>query len=343
MPLTARAGFGPRAFRAAVALVVFLIAFWVTSEAVRAVAPEQMKFAWLTENEEQYEVIFVGSSHVLRQMDPAVLHDEMAKSGHDWQAFNLGYPGAHFAETTYWADRILNRKMAQLKVLVLEGATLEAAMNPENDLSRRQIDWHDERRMASLLQVMPAFSTDGSLDLLGRHFAHYFHRLGNLDRGPGAFDAFFLGTPRDYEAKAGLGVNQTGFRPLIGAGKSKSEKRRRKEFLADADPFIGKRRSVADDPWDIPAHPALESEVARIEAKAFAQGVRILWLIHPGLTPAEGWKDLARRGVAKHVLDYSDSTLSSKWYQSDLRFDFDHLNADGARLMTALIAKDLLK
>jgi hypothetical protein len=327
----------PRAFRAAFTLVVFITAFWTTSAIVRAFVPEQMKFAWLLEIEDDMEVIFVGSSHVLRQMDPAVLHHELSKAGLDYDAFNLGYPGAHFAETTYWADRILDRKVPNLKVLVLEAATLEGGMNPENDLSRRQIEWHDERRMASVLRVSADF------DSFGRHFAHYFHRLGNLDRGPAAFEALFFGASRDFEGKAGLGVNQTGFRPFVGNGQSKSEKRRHKEFLADADPFEGKRRSVVDAPWDIPAHLALESEVARLEAKAEANGVQIIWLIHPGMTPAEGWKDLARREVASRVVDFSDSTLSSRWYQQNLRFDFDHLNAVGASEMTQELAGAVLQ
>ncbi|MBT3341131.1 MAG: hypothetical protein HN405_09410, partial [Planctomycetes bacterium] len=215
--------------------------------------------------------------------------------------------------------------------------------------AKRQVDWHDLTRSLDcgfalwqhwLRRPSPAFLLKQVIDAV-RHTRFFAKRFTNA----GAASDFLAMLGRSTQMPiAGhqeiVGHQGRGFSPLQGRSfdeqalsrfASLQTKRRKSEMLATAMPASAKSPSAPIE---------LERVVARLEASAAQKGVSILWFIHAGAGESD-WHSLQQQGVIQHLIDFSDPTLSSEWYGEEFRYDYGHLNWEGAKKMTSIVARKI--
>ena len=307
---------------------VFLVSFLFAAIMLRDWLPDVGKLAWFEENANQVEVVFVGSSLVYRQLDPAQFDEVYLPRTAGRISFNYGLPDMSFLETTYHAERILENAKPSLKWLVLEASHFDPRVNSVNISTRRMDAWHDWRRTSSLTpmlfqQMALAPFSWAPIEELINHWLSFAKNRANmplrLSLHSEVVDEQSVSPQSEWRVIHGhLG---RGFSPMqFRTGYSR--------------PLIGASRQAQSNP-----PPAFRELVAHVEQLAAAKGVSILWLGFPRQTSfvADDWRALQRAAVIKYVLDLSDT----KRFPPETWADRNHLNWNGAKDLTILAAQEL--
>src|SRR4051812_39823405 len=102
--------------RAVFNLASFFAVFGFATALLRALAPEPEvpeiteKYRWLAAHPKAYNVFFIGSSRVRRQLSPEVFDAELAKAGLHVRSYNFGIDGMTSPELSYVLERMLARR-----------------------------------------------------------------------------------------------------------------------------------------------------------------------------------------------------------------------------------------
>jgi hypothetical protein len=162
----------------------------ISVAAGRSPVPEfSGKLAHLAGNGGNYDVLFLGSSRVRRQVSPQVFDAALQESGLAMKSYNFGLDGLVFPEILYVADEILALKPARLKYVFIEltrfGREFGPLLQPD---SPRTIYWHTLRYTALQSQAIWVNPTPPPvmerLSLIGEHLEIFLCRAGNIGRGP---------------------------------------------------------------------------------------------------------------------------------------------------------------
>ncbi len=325
-------------------VLLFLAAFLATRGAVERLAPERMKVAWLAAQEEPVDAVFIGSSRVYRQLDPARFDARLAAQGQPMRSLNLGMQGMRFPETLYLAERFLERKPPGMRYLFLELSEYETAIEEENRLSERTVYWHSWPVTALLLRALASeeLPVAEKLARLEMHLVHWGHRFGNLGHGDEALRQLFSDGPEDFEGRRTLGPAGDGYRSLsIERGANFAERRRL--FLADLEKFRDAKRALLAPEAEVPADPALAPALERINRLAAEQEVTVVYLILPVIEKQTALARLREAGQAPLLLRFDDPAAWPELYQARYRFDIHHLDQRGAGILSEALADEFLR
>ena len=322
-------------------IAIFIAAFAAVGAGMRSYAPERLKIEWFQQHQDDYDLVFIGSSHVYRQLDAESIAAGLPSSTGTVQAFTFGVPGMRFAETLHMANRLLEQDCAKLKWLVLELDDLRTDMEEENLFTQRQVYWHDWFASWWVLRALMAenLATAEKTSRAKLHLHHFAHWLGNIGRGPAAWALLTTGAGESFftasgALRPGIGENGHGWRPLdLEAGNPSYEKRRR-EFMADLDGFRNSRRALVSSQWTGPPAPVLAAAIDDLDKRAAARGVQLAFIILPGYEKPAGWMALKKQGHIKHLLAFNDPQRWPEFYRANNRWDLFHLNRAGSELLS---------
>ena len=297
------------------------------------------KLVYFDAHRDEFDVVFVGSSQVWRQIAPRAFDQELARMGRPIASFNLGLPGMTFAETQHTALWVLGRRPARLRWLVLELRPVLPRLHPENDLTRRQIQWHSPAAVGLAARALlesdrgPWAKATG----LARHLRHLAYRQGHVALGL-PWLARVLGRTGDVDPAS---LRADGWDPIDVAARTDPElQARRREFLASVGELPERLRELrAQEPRAALPHElaALERLVARIRA----HGVEPVFLISgPAWDRQSEFLDAQRRGAIPALLAYHDPDRFPEHYDPRNLFDFGHLASGGALAYTRRLARD---
>lgn len=288
----------------------------------------------------EFDLVFVGSSQIWRQVSPRVFDEELARSGFPLASFNYGLPGMTFPETVHTALSILEHKPARLRWLVLELRPVLPHLHEENDLSRRQIQWHSSTVLGLLARAnLTSERTPAEIfDALLVHLRHFLYREANVALAL-PWLARALGWTEDVDPHA---VQADGCEPIeLEARTDREVQARRREFMAEVGELperIAELRAEehrAARPYEL---AALSWLVERLRAG----GVEPIFLISGPSWDAQGeFEDAARRGVLPALLHYGDPERFPEFYAAENLFDFGHLGSRGTLLYTRRLARDI--
>lgn len=325
-------------------LLLFAGAFAATARGLAELAPERMKVAWLERQKDEVDAIFVGSSRVYREIDPARFDAACAAAGRPLRSLNLGMQGMRFPETLDLAERILTMEPARLRYLFLELAPFETAIEPENRLTERVVSWHSwpvswRLILASLAEDLP---WSERLDRAADHLLHWAHRAGNLGRGFAILETLSGTAAEDFEGRHTLGPAGDGFRALDDEQGGNFRERRRL-FLEDLEGFRAAQEVLLAPDGPEPADPLLAPVLARLAAACAARGVRPIYLILPVIEKQTALRRLHDAGFAPDLIAFDDPAAWPDFYRVRYRYDIHHLNAEGAALLTGALAAATLR
>jgi hypothetical protein len=297
------------------------------------------------EHRDEFDTVFVGSSHVHNEIAPAIFDRTTGEAGRPTHAFNLGLNGMIVPENFYVLDQILKTKPRNLKWVFVELRELETKPYPGTERTPRVVYWHDWKRTALVLRgIFEDDPEDASVGVLQRlseivvarekrnlvlfHsmlFAKNFANVGQRSDLARSARRFWK---KELPSKD-IGPNGDGYLPI-------------------------NRETIATDAIIDAVHVERKDEagsrfVSALTASAYRQlvddirraGAVPIFLV----TPNAGQTRLAfppESGVAATVLSFNNANEYPELYRKEMRFDSDHLNGAGSENFTKLLAQEFL-
>ncbi len=293
---------------------------------------------------DEFDVVFVGSSRIQRGIVPRVIDARLSQAaGTPLRSFNLGIAGMRGFEADWLIRRVLESEPARLRHLVVEAPHFQPEVVPQHDFTARYVDWHDARATWLVLRAIwrSSVSLPTKLELTWRNLRFFAMRSANYATS----ERFFrVEDPAWDRIVAGWGSLQ-GYQPLD--EKTPQGARRRKRFLRNVEGFeanVEAIRLLAEaGRLAAPGSRLVYDQESLVEqADAIrAAGITPVYLATPALVRGPDFSTLHREGVIEHLIDLRDPNTDPELFSKRNRFDREHMNERGARILSARIADDL--
>jgi hypothetical protein len=296
---------------------------------IAAITP---KLRHLRSSAGRYDTLFVGTSRTYHQVIPAEF-DRIAGT----KSFNGAVDGLFPPEDGYYLERIAGTG-ARFRYVILELNSIRLRIDEAKRGTERVVYWHDAPRLLLLLREAGGLLGSEKLSLAQKWdtLQMALERVGLFARaqtnlGRAAFLRAHLqpiqkSRPFDTSAlgQAGDGYLQVEYPPLSGAAKAGYERILAARLSQSAPATSG---SVAS-----------QAAFQRLVQAARRIGEPIL-LVPPTLPP----RKFIPPATDLHLLDFADPARLPELFTPEQRLDAEHLNTDGAKIYTELLAKEFLR
>lgn len=319
----------------------------------------EAKWADFEAHADDYDVVFIGTSHVQRQIDPRGVDSTLAEQGLAVRSYNLGLPKMSALEGAQLVERLGRRRPRRLRLVVLEPTLyLYDADNWATDRAMAEHDWPGARlavRLTWASECRRQTSTWAKLRAIAPHVLSFLCRTAGLRRG----DCFFFpaedfspdysGDCPQHTKQASEAVRASspqrfvrsddlrGFVPLPIAKSSRQEsgwRHRFRLFMTTAVDWGG----VGLSSEELLYFDGVLQHIRQAGARpVFLLGPKVKRDSHTAAIYTSHRRELRDVALVDHLRSHGDATLY------DLRFwhDFDHLNAAGAALFSRQLALEL--
>ncbi len=279
----------------------------------------------------QPETVFIGTSHTYRHVNVARF-DSLQGNG---MSYNLGLQGAAALEIHYLAERMLG--LPYVKRLVLELRTVLPRVSElnENLRTRRTYYFHDLRRVRLASRATLAFDLplNERLEIVRRRYelALYHYLL------PGQGIALVSG--KVYEPEPFSRLERRGFAALddLPGARGRAEAFQKPEAQAEFVRKVAFIRQREDTP--VRADSVVAAMWTDLYRRAEAQGVEVYFVEQVGERDVYGVTRILGDALPPgHVLLLNDPRRYPDLFDPERWFDFAHLDKQGARRVTDLLA-----
>jgi hypothetical protein len=325
----------------ALGVLVVLAALLGTAGVLRQLRPAVEEFpagdrvTYYLRHADDYDVLFVGTSRVYRNVIPGEFDSRLAEHGIEVRSFNLGAPGMRAFETDRMLRYLLRRRAPRLRWVVVERGDSDPRPRSWEERTERAVAWHTAR------QTVAAVAASWRLDLprsekaalVASHGRQFLRRLLNYGAGP----ALVRGLERSRLPLEDWGAT-AGYRGLEEEG-SRVHRGRRRQFLRQVDSF---RRTVAENRRrQRPLGDLAEASLAALVEQGGlvrAAGPEPILLIGPNDGRLRG---LELAAVDLELLNFDDPVRYPQLFDVELRYDSSHLTTAGSRLYSRLLADEV--
>lgn len=276
--------------------------------------------------------LFIGSSHIHNQIIPS-LFDSISDGGTN--SFNLGVPGLNNPESYFLVERILENEKMQLENIFIDITPLQSI--PPQNLFKMRTSYYLNYSM--IKQILPAvLNEDYSLLTKAYRFGSYFlsgiYNFSGVellkDREESELDNVDLLKNRGYE--------------ILSDKASILYQKRREQLLSKPSLLDTRRKSIIEQYSEVAQE--LDNDhvncLKLLVSKCKERSINLFFLITPRrldytriLPASSALKDVC-------VFDIGNPQIYPKLYMLDYSFDIGHLNENGARLFTEIIAERYL-
>ena len=302
----------------------------------------EIKLAHLREHPGRYDTLFIGSSRTFRGFVPSVFDAATAAAGRPTRSFNLGVPGSRALETLRLVERVGRIQPGGWSTIFVDPEGFEVLLDEGNYLSRAVIDWHDleTTRLVSNYIRASQGGREGTDEKLRMHALSCAYNLAGIGRAlPWVDELLGVQATPEWRAET-LGPKLDGYaereRELRRGQKQRAEEYR--ERVADL--------NVQNDELerDAAARAAPEPlEVYRaIQGRIEALGARPIFVAQPGMYLNRDLVLGAAAGELETLLRFDRPAQHPELYEFEARYDFNHLNHEGAERFTRLLAATFL-
>lgn len=324
--------------------VLLLLGLAVGVALIRGVTPEPHlehvtpKLTHLKQNPQAYDVLFVGSSRVFRQVSPKLFDRRMRHHGHRFTSFNAGIPAAKSAEVWHFLNRLGDDGKVRPRYVFIEPDGLDIGISRANVASTREVYWHGPEETALAIRSLgdrePAVRRKMTLS----HLKAFM--LNGLGVGRLRSLASDLGGKRSHRPARplGAGPDLDGWVPFEGPTGEASEVRR-KDFLDHLPRYrrlLREQPELLDEPDCMTAHHV--EMLGRLDAAVRALGAEPVFILSPATKPRCEVHQAYREGLLPNLIAIDDARKQRRLYKVENRFDAEHLNREGAEIYTRLMA-----
>ncbi|MBC6477193.1 MAG: hypothetical protein GDA56_04790 [Hormoscilla sp. GM7CHS1pb] len=304
-----------------------------------------LKLDYFAKHKDEYNAIFLGPSTTYRGIVPNVFDRLMAEQNREIKSFNFGIDGAIAAETDFYLKKIIALKPAKLKWLFIEypERTLEPYIN-DNANSARGMYWH------TLPQTLLDFRLIIELqqNLIDKFFAGYATFKSCL------FRSLWMGRLANF-----FKVKILGLELFSDEMPDYSRLAQESGYYAQDWQALDKHKSwhqffldnLKDDYYQ-DVEQLRQSNISPIKPYSLkvlkemcqyisAHGIKPILFISPivqerGATAI----NLYKQSDVLPLFAFNDPEAFPNLYQLDRRFDFLHLNHQGATEFTTSLAEE---
>lgn len=328
---------------------------------------------------QEYDTVFLGSSHVFRAFVPAEYDRALARFGQESRSFNFGIQAVNLLEQRYLLARVLDAH-PRLRRVLFEYQWLTPQVDPANAFTPRMVYWHDAestrlaveralhwgRELGPELSYVEGEAERNSIFTLaerglssgvraaGQHVQHYLTDLFMIGRGKDVVRGVLgrqHGQTGRYGPQHGYLSLEEDERALAAQGEARNSYRARRErFLAEQEVYLrsvdlldAAEVSFGDAEW-------VDAELARIDdfellasiaAEVRARGVEFVLVILPSQSANRPFEEHVMEALGSPLLRYNLPERYPVLYDPDMRWDSGHLSAQGALYLSALLARDV--
>jgi hypothetical protein len=337
-------------------VVVFFVAFAASCALLGRSLPfppvliVRDKIEYLARHGDEYDVLFIGSSHVQGQVMPSVFDPIVRRGGRPVKSFNAGVAGMFSPEDSYLLEQILQLPHHRLRWVFFELSHVRTGLEREG--TARFVYWHDWPRVRLLLRRLWQEAQEGSAQLANHghaafaarwdtwsaagqkmvgHLRQSFARAVNLGRGSDLLDRWIRPRDRAREIAKSLGENGDGWMSAFGVSQEMAAAPRAEYLRAYEERLATPAVLERSDPVSQDALDDLAASVRRSGAVPI--------FIVPPTTESGHFFPTAEREKDLAVFDFSDVRRYPELYSPEHRIDPDHLNTAGARIFSEELAK----
>ncbi len=335
-------------------LVFVLVCAGINHFFPRPVSVISLKVHRFTEEKDDVDIIFVGSSRIFHGIAPKVFDQTLLASGHQWRSFNVAMDGMTTAEGFAMVRRLLALHPRKLKYVFFEAQSVITAGTPtdESKVTERDVYWRDWESLLSGFRIFAMSLSEPSVALPGRPFSRRrWQDLGSL-----LFANVRLWIRNVTNVGVGMKILQSAVDalpprpPLLQRNTEKSDLPPNWDgYYAMSKPMSGEtlatyRNALAraqDHPIQQVPRPMMRSELRRFAQELIAKNIEIVFVVPPSLK--------AGRGSGVHVpsgsllFSYDDLIRYPQFYEEENRLDMEHLNVRGAEIFSRALAKELVR
>lgn len=304
-------------------------------------------------HKDEFDTVFIGSSHIYRHVVPETFDRSAASAGVPTHSFNFGLPGMHPPESFYILDQILREKPSRLKWVFVEleevyplsrraresaprHRTRAARQMDENPGTRRFLSWHNPA--LTWMAVRKSVNVEGGrgwwkkawsvlrLKTVRLHLATCFKNLANIGAAQD-FEEIATTNSTESEAEQNQLAQQRGFDPLPGKMPPDDFPRYRDEIAKHA----AKSEPRLLDPISQAAYRELAQRIRH-------HGANVVFIVPPLVDQSElRFRDEAGGGAP--ILAFNNGTLYPALYDPHVHADQEHLTLEGAQTFTRSLAE----
>lgn len=314
------------------------------------------KLDFLRHSAAEFNTVFLGSSRVYRQLDPALFDAEMA--GFDTASFNLATPATFNPEIYYLYERLLEDPLLDLDYAVIE---LNAIRKPQASIlfTPRNFYWRDLPNTLYIGRYLLADEASGGAGWqdFEPHARSLIYNLAFRYLSLG-FDGVFKPEYSDATRHA-LGPDRNGLfllereLVLVRAGVMESENLDLPSRVQrrDEDMRVVRRRAArvekiaARRNRTYSFNPIHLARLQDLLSQSESRGIRLLYLLSPrgGVRAHFQLQALKSALPPNTVIDLSNPAEFPEFHSPEYSFDRAHLNTEGSRLYTRAIASQAKK
>lgn len=327
--------------RSALVLTLSLV---VVSAAIRQFTPAPFlrhvtpKLMHLGSNFDKYEILFVGSSRVYRQISPRVFDEHLRSRDLDLPSFNLGVPAAKSVEVWHLLRELATDRRVRARYVLIEPDGLLIGIARENMGNQREIYWHGRTETGLAIASLDGLSLGPRARMTGLHLGS--HLLNRLSVGRLRLLGSQLGRADElrWMAQNGLGPDGDGWVPFAKADNL-PEFERRREFLENLPKYQWKLKQQPERHARRDCLSAYHSAMlSKLKDAVEALGAEPVFILSPTTDPRCEVHHAFREGQLPHLIALDDALEFPELYAVENRHDYEHLNTDGALLYSRLLA-----
>jgi hypothetical protein len=315
---------------------------------VEIVSPKLRAF---TRHKDDFDTVFIGSSHIHHQLSPTIFDQVMRKNGQVTHSFNFGVDAMHLPESGYALERLLKTKPRNLKWVFIELDEMQVGRFQEQSGTRRALYWHDWKRTSLVLRKILATGRYGKWiaspkkvrDLLiprkGREQTQelfLFHaRL---------FTKNFTNVGRKIDASRWVSHSENEESPTKDLGPAGDGYFPAKSQMSAKDATAyeaGLERAMAED------KPKFVSPYTEEACRQCAEVIREVGAVPVFLvTPITQQSEFRFRGnpdTPGAVMSFNNAKTYSSLYRTSVRAEATHLNIVGAEEFTSVVAENFAR
>ncbi|MDQ6809230.1 MAG: hypothetical protein M3Z64_07375 [Verrucomicrobiota bacterium] len=294
------------------------------------------KLRFFAAHKDEFDTVFVGTSRIQHQLEPAIFDRVTGELGRPTRSFNFAIDDMHPPENFFLFDEILKLKPTHLRSLIVEFEDIQSEPSPGMRGTRRLAYWHDWPRTSLALRriIDPKGNGRWPAKLIRTVLRH--HNVA-LHLSLWAKESVNVGRVAELLVRptatdeAQLGPRQDGFRlpraPMAPAQVPRYEQKLARETSNARPRFI--------DPY-------AEKTFREYAAKFHALGANSVFLVTPVVTqsPLRFRQSPPPPGP---LLSFNDAHAYPQLYAAAIRADEAHLSQEGANEFSRLVATEFVR
>lgn len=305
------------------------------------------KWEYYRHHRHELDALWIGTSHVARNVDVRAVQAQLAERGTDLEMFNFGIAGMNAYEQDYMLQRLLALGSRRLKYVFIEGGPIAMGVHPRNIFrepddndTHRSAMWHTPRQTKKVLDQIWLLPL-GWVDRLDHAFQHLRIMGRNLS-------SYGLGR----EIRRGLRGVRIDLPWLEETRGFRTWAETNPDQVVHSHPFAVRAAELGDEavltliqPDRLATHTDLSGlnlDFYRQQyAAAEAAGVTLVYVVMPGWTASSERPLLHREGVIPVLWNFNDPERYPELFRVRNRWDEEHLNAEGIALLNDLLTEHL--